>query len=113
MALPEDQARPAQEGPQDGPAVFPCAYCGAGTREDSVQAAFWGRQGWVVIEDIPARVCEGCGEQFYDDHTTERIEAIVNGSTAVPPRQITVGVFSLADGENAGQNDPREGHTAP
>jgi YgiT-type zinc finger domain-containing protein len=42
--------------------MFPCAYCGAETRQDSVKAAFCGPQGWVVVEDVPARVCPGCGE---------------------------------------------------
>ncbi|MBE3098787.1 MAG: YgiT-type zinc finger protein [Planctomycetes bacterium] len=101
MTLPEDQARPAEQGQQDGKAAFPCAYCGADTHEDLVKAAFWGPRGLVAIEDIPARVCEGCGEQFYDDKTTQRIEGIVNGSTAVPQRQATVPVFSLADAGNA------------
>jgi YgiT-type zinc finger domain-containing protein len=101
MTLPEDQARPVQEGQQARRAAVPCAYCGADTHEDVVKAAFWAHQGWVVIEDIPARVCEGCGEQFYDDKTAQRIEEIVNGSTALPQRQITVPVFSLAGAENA------------
>jgi len=98
---PEDQARPAHEGRQDNHAAFPCAYCGAATHDDVVKAAFWGRQGLVAIEDIRARVCGGCGEQFYDDKTARRIEGIVEGSTAVPRRRITVPVFSLAAAENA------------
>jgi len=59
----------------------------------------------VAIEDIPARVCKGCGEQFYDDKTAQRIEKIVNGSTSVPKREVTVPVFSLADAENADRHD--------
>jgi YgiT-type zinc finger domain-containing protein len=104
MTLPDDQPRPAQEGPQDGQAAPACASCGAETHEDCVKAAFWGRQGLVAIEDIPARVCGGCGEQFYADQTAQSIEEIVNGATAVPVRQITVPVFSLADTRNPGRN---------
>jgi len=105
---PEDQARPAPEGKQDSQAALACAYCGAATREDTVKAAFWGLQGLIAIEDIPARVCEGCGEQFYDDKTTEEIETIVSGPITPPKRQIIVPVFSLADAKNAEQNDPEE-----
>jgi len=101
MTLPGNPSGPAQEGPQAGPAAVPCTCCGADTREDFVKAAFWGPQGLVAIEDIPARVCEGCGEQFYDDQTAQRIEGIVNGSAAVPRQRITVPVFSLAGAENA------------
>ena len=105
MTLPEDPARPAQEGAQDSRAAFPCAQCGADTHEDLVKAAFWRQEGWVAIEDIPARVCEGCGEQFYDDATAQRIEEIVNGAAGVAQRQITVPVFSLAGAENAGRKE--------
>ena len=84
--------------PEDSPTPLSCTYCGAETREDLVQAAFWGPRGLVAIEDIPARVCPGCGEQFYDDRTAERIEEIVHGSAGPPKRQIVVPVFSLADG---------------
>jgi hypothetical protein len=61
-----------------------------------VRAAFWGRQGLLAIEDIPARVCQRCGEQFYDDQTAQRIENIVNGSAETPARKILVPVFSVA-----------------
>jgi len=73
-----------------------CTSCGADTRAELVKAAFWGQQGLIAIEDIPARVCTGCGEQFYDDTTAQQIERIVNGPAAVPARQIMVPVFSLA-----------------
>jgi YgiT-type zinc finger domain-containing protein len=96
MTLPEDQLGPAEEGQEDSQAAFPCTLCGAATHEGCVKAAFWGRRGLVAIEDIPARVCEGCGEQFYDDRTAGRIEEIVNGSTTLPERRIEVPVFSLA-----------------
>ena len=100
MTPPEEPSGPDQERPPDSPAAFPCAYCGADTRAGLVKAAFWGREGLVAIEDIPARVCEGCGEPFYDDETAQRIEGIVNGSTAVPRQRISVPVFSLAGAEN-------------
>jgi YgiT-type zinc finger domain-containing protein len=104
MTVPDDQASPPQEGRQDSQAAPACACCGAETHEDLVKAAFWGPQGLVAIEDIPARVCAGCGEQFYADQTAQRIEEIVNGATAVPVRQITVPVFSLADAQAPERN---------
>jgi len=33
--------------------------------------------GVVVIRDVPAFVCGQCGEAWYDDDTTEKIEEIV------------------------------------
>jgi YgiT-type zinc finger domain-containing protein len=96
MRTPPDSGEPLPEiDPHDNQVVVPCTCCGSDTHEDIVCAAFWGRQGLLAIENIPARVCQRCGEQFYDDQTAERIEDIVNGSADAPTRQILVPVFSM------------------
>lgn len=32
----------------------------------------------IIIKGVPAKVCKQCGEQYFDDETTENIEKIVN-----------------------------------
>ncbi len=32
----------------------------------------------IIIKEVPARVCTQCGEQYFDDETSENIEIIVN-----------------------------------
>ena len=32
----------------------------------------------IIIKGVPAKVCTQCGEQYFDDETTENIERIVN-----------------------------------
>ena len=32
----------------------------------------------IIIKEVPAKVCTQCGEQFFDDKTSENIEKIVN-----------------------------------
>lgn len=32
----------------------------------------------IIIKDVPAKVCNNCGEKFYDDETAKNIEKIVN-----------------------------------
>ena len=32
----------------------------------------------IIIKDVPAKVCVQCGEQYFDDRTSENIESIVN-----------------------------------
>ena len=90
----EEQER---EDNQQHQGAFPCEYCGADTCEDLVKAAFWSNTGLVAIEDIPARVCEGCGEQFYDEATARKIERVIADPTAKAKREILVPVFSLSD----------------
>ncbi len=88
-----------REGNQDCRKPFPCEHCGSNTREDVVKAAIWGSRGLVVIENIPAWMCEGCGEQFYDEETAREIEKIVAGPAGKAKQEILVPVFSLAEVE--------------
>ena len=32
----------------------------------------------IIIKGVPAKVCKECGEQYFDDETSENIEKIVN-----------------------------------
>lgn len=32
----------------------------------------------IIIKGVPAKVCTQCGEQYFDDETSENIESIVN-----------------------------------
>lgn len=32
----------------------------------------------IIIKGVPAKVCTKCGEQYFDDKTSENIENIVN-----------------------------------
>ena len=31
----------------------------------------------IIIKDVPAKVCDQCGEQYFDDETSQNIEKIV------------------------------------
>jgi YgiT-type zinc finger domain-containing protein len=78
---------------------FLCKYCRSDTHEDVAKSALWTDQGLVVIEDIPARVCRECKEQFYDEMTTWKIERLVEQGfpREKASRQISVPVFSLTE----------------
>jgi len=32
----------------------------------------------IIIKGVPSKVCEQCGEQYFEDETAENIENIVN-----------------------------------
>ncbi len=103
QAHPEDPPPPGDDnGPGSDVREEPlrCKYCGSETGEEVVQAALHGTRGWLILEDIPARVCKQCGEQFYDDQTAERIERVTTDPAAKAGREITVPVFSLAEQGN-------------
>ncbi len=54
-----------------------CITCG-GThvRTVKVRSAFWQGERLVVVEGIPALVCDHCGEQFYEESTDRVIQAL-------------------------------------
>jgi YgiT-type zinc finger domain-containing protein len=75
-----------------------CHQCGKSTfREDRVRSAFWHDERLVVIEDIPALVCNFCHEQLYDDSTVVLIDQM--RGRGFPPEQaqseLRVPVFRL------------------
>ncbi len=82
-----------------------CQICRkAGLEEMLVQSAFWEGERLVVVEDIPALVCRGCGERFYDDETAIRLDML--RGTGFPAgraaRQMNVEVFRLPEPGSSG-----------
>ena len=83
-----------------GSPIVACEYCGSSDlRAQFVRSAFWHDERLVVVEDIPALVCEACHEQFYDDMTAVRLD-LLRGA-GFPPAQargeLHALVFSLHD----------------
>ena len=76
---------------------FRCEFCGSTTHEDVVNMCHWEDRKLIVIEDIKARVCDQCQEQFYDSETTWKIEKLRQEKfrTEKPERFMEVPVFSL------------------
>lgn len=82
-----------------------CANCGStNIRAASVRSAFWHQDRLVVVEDIPALVCEDCNEQFYGDSAVVMLDMLRGND--FPPAQargeLRVPVFSLRDRPSLG-----------
>lgn len=74
-----------------------CPSCeGTDVRSACVRSAFWHDDRLVVIEDLPALVCNTCGEQFYDDATMLLIDRLraTNFPAEDAVRELFVPVFS-------------------
>ncbi len=77
-----------------------CEQCGSpDIHGDLVRSAFWHEDRLVVVEDVPALVCDNCREQFFDDSTVMLMD-LLRGE-GFPPEQarseLCVQVFSLRD----------------
>lgn len=91
-----------------------CKYCNSKTYEDVVKMCLWEEEKLVVIEDIPARVCKNCMEQFYDEATRLRIDKLKDTKFPVEEakRVVKVPIFSLASvkiSEKASPKKPEAG----
>lgn len=74
-----------------------CPRCGEQMRPDTVKTAIWREDQLIVVEDIPAQVCDSCVEQFYDDDTTEALRRLTaeGFASATAKRELLVPIFSL------------------
>ena len=74
-----------------------CPICETRLDQAEVRSAIWQADRLAVIENIPALVCRGCGEQFYDDDVSEALRRL--GEEGFPDSEahsmIEVPVFSL------------------
>lgn len=51
-----------------------CAICRHGQTRDGATTVTLERDGLtLVVKDVPARVCESCGEEYLNEETTARL----------------------------------------
>ena len=73
-----------------------CHVCGSTEfREELTSEVFHVDGRPVLVEDIPVRVCDHCGEKSYSRETTERVRRMVRGETE-PSKSIEIAVFTYA-----------------
>lgn len=76
---------------------FQCPECQSSTRSDIIRMSLFGTKGMVLIEDVPALVCEQCGEQYYDEETISKLNKLTayDYPSEMAVGEIVVPVFSL------------------
>lgn len=75
--------------------MFQCHVCGNNTaRSDFVSEVFTVDGRRVLVERIPAQVCERCGEVTFSRETTEKVRRLVHGE-GQPVRTVPLDVFAF------------------
>src|SRR3990170_7939591 len=76
---------------------FACLRCEKLTHAAVVRTNVWQGERLIVVEDIPAQLCELCGEQYYDSLVSETLRALLMDDleSATPKRVMEVPVYSL------------------
>lgn len=76
--------------------MFRCHVCGSTeARRELVNKVFQIDGRPVLVENIPATVCQRCGEKSFDRITTERVRRLVHGE-AKPVKTVQMDVFAFA-----------------
>lgn len=74
--------------------MFKCDVCGGtAARNEFVSEVFTIDSRRVLVEHIPAQVCERCGEAVFSRETTERVRRLVHDAS--PARTVSLDVFAL------------------
>ena len=51
-----------------------CFYCGSELKEEKVNIArYWGKE-LIAINDVPALICQKCGERFFEAKVNHKID---------------------------------------
>lgn len=96
----ETRSAPRVESETDDKPDPPCGNCGSErVRSAGVRSAFWHGDRLVVVEDIPAMVCDTCHEHFYDDGTVVVLDLLRGDGfpTQQARGELRVPVFSFRD----------------
>ena len=55
-----------------------CSYCGGRVTEKAIQKpCFWGEKLFALVDNVPAGVCDQCGEKFYKANVLKIIEKLL------------------------------------
>lgn len=74
-----------------------CTFCGGRVQERQVpKACWWGDQLVAIVENVPAGVCDQCGERYYKAHILKEIEAMLSNKEAFRSVNISFASFEPA-----------------
>ena len=76
---------------------IPCPSCQRPTQAAMVRTNVWQGDRLIIVEDIPAQMCEQCKEQYYDTLTQEALRALIQDDpkSATLKMVMEVPVYSL------------------
>ena len=63
-------------GKQENDKVKRCPLCGGYLHDGDTAIPFLSGNKIVVVKDVPAEICDDCGEPYMKSHVVERIEEL-------------------------------------
>jgi len=75
--------------------IMKCDLCGGKVEKKLVSYTLFYEGHWIIVENVPAKVCRQCGEKLFSPPTVERLQKIIWGKKK-PQRKIKTPVFDLS-----------------
>ena len=72
-----------------------CDLCGGRVSEEKTSYVLFYEGHWVIVENVPAKVCRQCGEKLFDPDTVDRLQNTI-WEKHKPERKVETPVFDLA-----------------
>lgn len=74
-----------------------CTFCGGRVQERLVtKTCWWGDQLVAIVENVPAGVCDQCGERYYKAHVLKEIETMLRKKETLRSVEIPLASFAPA-----------------
>lgn len=72
-----------------------CDVCGGRVRKQRVSYTLFYGCHWVIVENVPAKVCGQCGEKLFSPRVVQKLQNTI-WSNQRPHKKIQTPVFDLA-----------------
>jgi YgiT-type zinc finger domain-containing protein len=72
-----------------------CSFCGGPVVEERVTVIRFIMQRPIILEDVPAGVCQQCGERYFRGAVVEAMERLLDEPAPSNARQIAVPVLEF------------------
>ena len=72
-----------------------CDLCGGKVEKKLVGYTLFYEGHWIIVENVPAKVCRQCGEKLFDPKVVERLQRII-WNKQMPQKKIKTPVFNLS-----------------
>jgi len=73
-----------------------CYFCGGTVRDEEVSVDFWWGDRLIIFQNVPAKVCQQCGEKFFSAEVYKEMENRAQGEEK-PFSRITVDVINFKE----------------
>lgn len=57
---------------------FKCTECGGKIKDDNIKLTYDIKNTHITIKNVPAKVCQKCGNELIDGHTAKDVDLLVD-----------------------------------